>query len=181
MNKMNKTIVGLLVVALALGGYAAFLKDSKTVVVENGKPVELGGFSPYIPVPEVNLGGLRLVGKKISLQTGSSTVCAIQSPSATSTLITAGVDFTLASTSAVLVDIAKGTNQYATTTKINLAYSVAASAQATIVASTTGSAAAEAAIFAPSTWFVVKYSDSNNGTGNASTGSCWATWAVTKY
>jgi len=176
---MNKFLVGGVVVALILGVLGIFKGEKVPTVIQQKDGTTVGAVSPYSPTPELNLGGLRLVGLKKSLATGTSTVCAIQSPTATSTLISAGVNFTLASTSATLVDLAKGTTQYATTTRIGTAYGIVASAQATIVASTTGSAAGEAGIFAPNTWFIVKYSDNNSGVGNASTGSCWATWAVT--
>lgn len=176
---MNKLLSIGVLVAIVLS-VVGIVKD-KTVVVQNGEKIG-AVVSPYSPIPELNLGGIRLVGLRKSLATGTSTVCAIQSPAATSTLVSAGVDFTLASTSAVVVDFSKSTTQYATSTRIGAAgYGITASAKATIVASSTGSVAGDATIFAPSTWFVAKYSDNNNGVGDASTGSCHALWAVTKY
>lgn len=166
---MNKLLTFGVLVAILLGG-AAFFKPIKAP--------NTGGVMPFLPTQELNLGGLRLVGKEKALATGTSTVCAIQSPSATSTLLSGGVKFTLASTSAVTVDLAKGNGQYATTTSIGSAYGVGASAQATIVASTTGSTAGEAGIFAPNKWFVAKFGSYADGTGNVSTGRCWAVWAV---
>jgi len=172
----NKLLVLGVLVAIVLGGVA--LAKDKTVVVEN--PEQLGAVMPYYPIPELNLGGLRLVGLEKALATGSSTVCAIQSPSATSTLVSAGVKFTLASTSAVTVDLSKGTTQYATSTLIGTTYSVAASAQATIVASSTGSVAGDGTIFAPSQWFVARINEFSAASGapNASTGRCWANWVA---
>lgn len=176
MNEMKTNVIGLVaVVALIFTGFSHFSQPQPST----GPSFEAGAVSPFAPTPELNLGGLRLVTKGQSLATATSTVCSIQSPSATSTLVSGGVKFTLASTSAVVVDIAKGTvDQYSTTTRIGTAYSIAASAQATIVASSTGSVAGDATIFAPNQWFVVKYSDNNNGAGNASTGSCWAMFAT---
>jgi hypothetical protein len=176
---MNKFVIGGVVVAILLGvvGIAKDTKVVQTVVEKDG--VQVGAVTPFSPTPELNLGGLRLVGLKKPLATGTSTVCAIQSPTATSTLLTGGVQFTLASTSAVTFELSKGTTQFATSTRIGTLYGVGASAQATIVASSTGSVAGDGTIFAPSTWFIGKFLDVNNGTGNASTGQCWATWAVT--
>lgn len=176
----NKLLTVGVVVALILGGVA--LAQNKTVIIDEGvDPATLAGIMTYNPTPEINLGGIRLVGLRKSLATGTSTVCAIQSPSATSTLISGVVNFTLASTSAVEVDISKGTTQYATSTNINSRYAIGASKQATIVASSTGSVAGDATIFAPNTWFIVKYNDVYNGVGDASTGSCSALWQVARY
>jgi hypothetical protein len=126
-----------------------------------------------------SFGGVQQwAGKIETLPTASSTVCAIQSPNATSTLVGGTIRFTLASTSAVTVDLAKGTTQYATTTKIGSTYGIAASAQATIVASSTGSVAGDGTIFAPNNWFVVRINEYSNssGAGNAPTGKCQAIW-----
>lgn len=170
----DKLVVLGVVVALILGGVA--LTKEKTITIDkNTDPKELAGVFSYLPTPEINLGGLRLVGMEKALATGTSTVCAIQSPSATSTLVSAGVRFGLASTSAVSFDLTNASTQYASSTKqIGTHNYIGASYQAMIVASTTDNDAT----FAPSQWFVAKFYDANNGVGNASTGRCWATWAT---
>jgi len=176
MNKNQKILVSLGVALSLVVSIWAF--NHKQVVVQKPdgttQPIVGSIASPYFQV-----GGTTLYGGGESLRTGTSTVCVIQSPAATSTLITAGVNFQLASTSVVLVDLAKATTVYATSTSIGTAYGVATSSQATIVASSTGSVAGDATIFAPNTFFMVKYSGYNSdaGTGNASKGSCWALWA----
>ena len=137
--------------------------------------------SPDIMSKWFSFGGVRQwAGKLEALATASSTVCAIQGPAATSTLGHGSVRFTLASTSAISVDLAKGTTQYATTTKIGSTYGIAASAQATIVASSTGSVAGNGTIFAPNDWFVVRFNEYSNssGAGNAPTGVCEAQWTI---
>lgn len=142
--------------------------------------VRLGSVSsPDIMSPYFSFGGVYQWGSSAaSLIQGSSTVCALQAPAATSTLVGGGVQFTLASTTAVSLDLAKGTTQYATSTKIGSTYTVGASAQATIVASTTGSVAGDGTIFAPSQWFVVRFNSlsASSGAGNAPTGNCHAVW-----
>jgi hypothetical protein len=148
-----------------------------TVRVPESSPAPvLGGALADIPSPYFTFGGVREWARRNTLAQATSTVCAIQSPVATSTLVGASIRFDLASTSAVSVDLAKGTTQYATTTKIGTTYSIAASAQATIVASSTGSVAGDATIFAPSTWFLVRINElsSSSGAGNAPTGICQA-------
>jgi hypothetical protein len=177
MNYKN-IVAGLVLLASLVLSFVAFNKPA-TVVDEKGEPV-VGAFSPYAQIPEMNLGGVRLVGRDIPLMTGSSTVCAIQSPVSTSTLVSGGARFTLASSTAQTVEIARNTTQYSTTTRIGSLYGIAASEQATIVASTTGSAAGEAGIFPPSTWFVIRMAGgpgTAEAIGNAPTGSCYAVWA----
>jgi hypothetical protein len=163
---------GLLALSLLMSGWVMFHRE--LVVKSEDLGASSGPFSPN--ATNLNLGGVNIKGKAMSLATGTSTVCAIQSPAATSTLLSAGVRFKLASTSATVVDFGKSSTRYSTTTRIGSAYAVAASAQATIVASSTGSVAGDATIFAPNQWFVAKYSDNGNGVGNASTGSCYATF-----
>jgi hypothetical protein len=169
---MNKNVIISLGIALSLT-LSIWAVNHKQVVspVQNG--INVGSLaSPYL-----NIGGALLYGAGEQLRTGTSTVCVLQSPQATSTLISGGINFLLASTSAVIVDISKAITVYATSTRIGTVYGVAGSAAAAIVASSTGSVAGDATIFAPNTYFMVKYADGNNGVANASKGSCYAVWA----
>lgn len=169
-NKTKLLISGLVALSLV---FSFFAWQNSKKPVEAEKPMPIGAVAvPYLQVGAVTFWTAGLD----TLSTGTSTVCALQAPAATSTLLTGGTRFKLASTSAVVVDVAKSSTRYATSTRIGTAYSIAASAQATIVASSTGSVAGDATIFEPSYWFIVKYTDNNNGTGNASTGSCRAVW-----
>lgn len=132
--------------------------------------------SPDLPYPYFSFGGARQYAGSLSLTQSSSTVCAIQSPVSTSTLAHGSIQFTLASTSAITLDLGRGTTQYATTTKIGSTYAISAGAQASIVASSTGSVAGDATIFPPSTWFLVIFNTKSGttGIGNVPTGSCKA-------
>lgn len=135
--------------------------------------------SPDISSPYISFGNHPLWANHVtSLIQASSTVCSLQSPAATSTLISAGIQFTLASSSAVIVDLAKSASPAATTTKIGTTYTVGASNQATIVASSTGSVAGDATIFAPNTYFVVKMDGGVGSANNAPIGSCYALWSA---
>ena len=171
---MNKNVIISLGIALSLV-LSIWAINHKQVVVQ--QPDSTNQVVGSVASPYLQIGGTTLYGGGEQLRTGTSTVCVIQSPAATSTLISAGVNFRLASTSAVMVDLAKATTVYATTTMIGTAYSIAASAQATIVASSTAGIAGDVGIFAPNTFFMVKYGGDTSGTANASKGSCWALWA----
>lgn len=87
-------------------------------------------------------------------KTATSTLCAIKSPAATSTLISATFhEYTATSTGGV-VALSKGTSAFATTsTLIGTAYNIASGAFATVQASTSP-AAGDATIIAPNTFLV---------------------------
>ena len=120
-------------------------------------------------------GGLTMWGAQTSsLKQATTTVCALQSPAATSTLMYGSIKLNVSSTTASTVTLAKATSAFATTTSLGSA-SVAANGQATVVSLRTaagGDALAET--FAPSTWFVVGMA---GGTGSFSpSGTCQAVW-----
>lgn len=158
------------------------------IVGKDSAPVtKLGALSgPEIPYEFLSWGassGVRLWSTGRGLTQASTTVCAIQSPAATSTLVRGGVSFTVSSTSALAaIDIAKGTALNASTTLIRTS-SLAAGAQGTIIAASTtlDSLALTNSIFAPNQWFVVKVAGGvtagdTAGTGFVPTGSCHATF-----
>lgn len=159
-----------LVVALAA---VTFMSPTET---ETQKPVGAVS-SPDIISPYYTVGGVPVWKQRTdSLIQASTTVCSLQSPAATSTLLTAGIRFALASSSAMVVDLARSSSPAATTTKIGTTYNIAAGAQATIIASSTGSVAGDATIFPPNTYFVVKMDTGTGATFNAPTGTCEAVW-----
>ncbi len=160
-----------IVLALILSGVA--LSQSK--VVQN---ITAGSVSsPDISSPYFSYGDVRhWAGKTSSLNQATTTVCAIQSPSATSTLEFASVRFSVSSTTASTVTIAKATTPYATTTLL-VAGALAANAQGTLVASSTPSGGASVDgtyVFSPNTYVVVGMA---GGVGTFSpTGVCQAGW-----
>lgn len=177
MNMKNSILTALVVLALVVVGVVS----SKGKTVEKIVEKQTGALTgPDIPSPYLSFGDVKVYAASTrNLIQGSSTVCALQAPAATSTLRSAGIRFDLATTSAVIVDLAKDTTQYSTTTKIGTTYNIAASKQATIIASSTGSVAGDATIFAPNNWFVVRMVGATVGaTLNAPTGVCNATWEV---
>ena len=120
-----------------------------------------------------NVNGVKGYYNSKGLVQASTTVCSIKSPSATSTLSLGSITFRLASTSATYVELARATTPYATTTRIGSPYVIAANAQASIVASSTGSVAGDGTIFPPSTYFNVKVSWATAATSaSVPTGTC---------
>jgi peptidoglycan hydrolase-like protein with peptidoglycan-binding domain len=131
-------------------------------------------FSDYF-----NVNGVANFYNRVGLTQASTTICAMRSPTSTSTLEHGSVQFKVGSTSAMYVELAKSTTAFATTTRIGSPYVVAANAQASIVASTTGSVAGDATIFAPNTYFVVKAGFATvPSTPTAPVGSCESVFTV---
>lgn len=204
MNKSN-LIIGLVAVAALVVGVTAFtqvpdaIQGAKGDKGEQGIPGRpgrdgvdgvttvktvpavpnpvLGGLSsPDVSSPYFSFGGVRRwAASTDSLTQATTTICALLSPSSTSTLVSATLRLDVSSTSASIIDIAKSSNAFATTTKIGTTYYIAAGAQAAIVASSTGSVAGDATIFAPNQYLVVNM---KGGLTNvfSPTGSCKAVW-----
>lgn len=169
-------VAGLLVVA----GY--LVKKPVTTVVTNNVPGEskatLGALTgPDIPYSYFSFGGVRRFAARVtSLNQASTTACAIQSPSATSTLITASLYIRTATTTASVVTLARAANNSATTTQIGQDYAIASLTQADIIASTTRSDITHTSglFFPPNQWLV--WGLKGAGGGFYPTGSCSATW-----
>lgn len=121
-------------------------------------------------------GGVTFHFDTQAFDTATTTVCSLQSPAATSTLEGGSARFSVSSTTASTVRIARAATAFATTTTI-IAQSVGAGAQITIpFASSTPSNTYTDRVFAPSTWLVIGM---EGGTGTFSpTGNCWAYWST---
>ena len=114
------TITGIVAVAIVLG--FVFLGGEKTpnTQVQGGNKkidAELAGVSPDIPSPYFSYGSSKHWAQRSdSLVSATTTVCAIQSPAATSTLEFASLNLSTGSTTGMQVTIAKASTPYATTT-----------------------------------------------------------------
>lgn len=174
-----KTLVVAGMVLTLLGGGAWWMFSPSS----QEQPEQSGEFVGALPGPDISSPYLRF-GRGYSVRrwataipftAATTTVCAIQSPAATSTLVAGGVRFTVSSTTASTVTIAKAATAFATTTLINVA-SVGANAFATVLAaSTTESSLAQTnRIFGPNEWLVVGMA---GGVGTFTpTGICQATF-----
>lgn len=139
--------------------------------------------SPDMPFFYLHWGagnGVQVFPTGRKLATATTTPCSIQSPSATSTLQSAGLKLDVASTSATTWSLYNSATPYLTTTAINTGYVVSASAQGFIQASTSPAALA-ATVFAPNTYAV--WSETGGitggdtlGTGFVPSGACQATF-----
>jgi hypothetical protein len=129
-----------------------------------------------------NHNGVTSCNTRQAIRSATTTVCAIKSPTATSSLQFAGVRVNTASSTATIWDLARAANAFATTTAIGTAYNIAGCATADIQASTSPAAGA-ATVFPPSTYLVVGARQSitagdTAGTGSNTAGYCDASFTV---
>ncbi len=104
---------------------------------------------------------------------GTSTICAILSPTATSTLVRGSVSLSTGATTTADYNFAKTSDRFASTTRIGSIYSNLANTGVDLMASSTGT---EAEVFPPSNYFIVKV----GGVGNSFSpvGNCNATFEI---
>jgi hypothetical protein len=169
-------IVAVLGGVIVLAGGVVFSPEKQEVVVGALSGPDL--ISRYLAWGQ---GSVREYRARQELKQATTTVCAIQSPSSTSTLSYAAVRINLASSTATIWNVAKSNTAFATTTAIGTAHNVVASAQDFIFASTTPGGAADTLVFAPNQWLVVGVqagvtSGDAAGTGFVPTGSCQASF-----
>lgn len=183
MNKPLSYLLGLvLLVAASVGVYfGAHQTASPSTSFGAGTGPDLG--SPYFVV-----GGQYEWKSFLAISTANpktqatTTPCALQSPNATSTLGQAYVTFTVGTTSATIITIAKAATRYATTTVIGNSIAIAAGAQSTVSATTsTANNQANDRVFAPNQWLVIGVQGPISGgdaagTGYKPVGRCGATW-----
>lgn len=153
MNKLSTILLsGITALVVVLFGISFAPENTRTIVE---KP--LGAVSsPDIPSPYISYGGLIHWANAVQLNTATNTLCSIQSPAATSTLVYASVFFT-STTSPSLVQISKGTTISGTSTSaLSSATPFAANQGGYVVASTSVDSLAGTLVFAPNQFLVVQ-------------------------
>lgn len=176
---MNKTLglaVGLSVLAIVV----SFVGVTKTPEVVYNTVEKFGSASsPSVVDGCMDINGVETCRYEAKMKTATTTLCAFRAPaSATSTLERAVVQFNHASSSAVVVYIAKAVSPFATTTNI-VTEPLGAAAKGTLVLNATTTLDMDAAtVFAPGTYLNVGIQGGDIGgmTGLAPDGLCQAVW-----
>lgn len=173
---MNKNILIISVAILAVVGILGFSLGRMTAPTQTKIAQQFGATSPDIASPYMSVGGIRdWYAHTEALTQATTTVCALQSPSATSTLTRADITFVVSSTTASTITIAKASSAFATTTLLGTT-AIVANGYGTAIASTTQDSTS---IFSPNQWVVVGMA---GGQGNFSpTGICQASWRQLNY
>ena len=170
-------LVALNVVLLGL------IATNKSETVREVVTKELGAVaSPDLQSAYFSYGGVRhWAAKNTALTDASTTVCALLSPAATSTLQFGSIKYTTGATTTQTLSAGKGTTRY-TIDRLFATSSAAADEKATLLAATTTPAADQTAgkliltdrVFSPSTYLVFTISSANSYTDVE--GTCEATW-----
>lgn len=172
---IKKLLVGILAVAVLFVGYVAFKGNDEVAPVV----VPAGALSsPDIASPYLSFGGVRRWAYTQDMRQASSTLCSIQAPAASSTLVSLTALFsTTAAIGATQYAFGNDPTAFSTTTIIVAPYAAAAGAKLEIVASTTmNTAFVLNGVVPPSTYINLKLSTSTAGvgTGFAPVGWCKA-------
>lgn len=169
MEKKNIIVTVVLAVLVSFGvSYFSPTEVVKTIVEKQVGAVS----SPVINSNYFSFGGVMQRAYRVKMNVATTTLCAIQSPSATSTLVYAGYQILTGTSTAANIDVAKGTTAYATTTLLVTGTSVDSGATKEISWTTAGATAADD-IMAPSTWVLVKTATPGVG-GYTYNGTCSA-------
>lgn len=123
------------------------------------------------------IGGQDQYYYRQSFTQATTTICAIKSPNATSTLVFGLATFSVSSTTATTVTFARATTAFATTTIIGAQIAIAANAQMSAVASTT-STTGGSTVFPPNTWFVMGMQGNGGSNTFSPQGYCSADFQV---
>lgn len=169
MEHLKTFLVAILSAIVVLVG-ASLTQTAPQVIVPGVKVGALS--SPDIQSPYLSFGGVRRWAGAMDMRAATTTVCAIQSPAATSTLIAATWQITLGTSTAATIDMGTSTTAFATTTNLVAAKSIGSNAQGYATWSSAG-ANADDAMMAPNTWVVVKTAGAGLN-GYTYTGRCQA-------
>ena len=186
----NIKAIGVTLSALAI---ALVLQYGGSVVDVVNPPSDpaLGALAgPDIPSPYLRWGDLTSWNYNVPMNQGTTTVCSIQSPASTSTLIYAAVSVKTSPATVMGVDISKGggIGQTATSSTQFLSAKIAAGNRGNFftqpAASDITEQGAEIAVFAPNTPLNFGFASSTgqfDPTNVAPTGNCLARFIQTEY
>jgi len=169
MDKSKVTIGIFIVTVLVLVGF--IFKGNKGIETGPSDSVRLSTNVGAVASPDIQSNYLRVGGvltfySHQDMNTATTTVCAMQSPAATSSVAFIGVDFVVSTTTATTIHIASASSAYATTTLLVPAQSIASGGKATYATTTPGT------VIGPNTYVVVGM---QGGVGRFSpTGTCSA-------
>ncbi len=148
----KKLTIGILVIIAIVFAALSFRTKDTVVVNKDGTVTTLGSVSsPDIMSPYFSVGGVYQWKNARTLGTATTTMCSVQSPSATSTLDSARLQITTGTSTATIFTVATSTTAFATTTALNR-FSLASAAQGSFALMSTTSDAYR--IMSPNTWVV---------------------------
>lgn len=177
----NSKILGIALVAVVIATFVGVSYPKTPVEISVDKVVsevkdKLGAVTgPNVYSDYFSINGVTRFYNRTTLTQASSTICAIRSPAATSTLVSGAVHIDINTTASTAV-IGKATTPFATTTLLAQA-AIAAGTELNLVASTSPISNG-ALTFSPNTYMVVSLAGSGAVSLN---GDCSATFEQIAY
>lgn len=110
---------------------------------------------PDVPYPYLCVGSVCTYSSRMAMRTATTTLCSLQAPTATSTLVFAGFQITQGTSTGATIDIGTSTNAFSTTTNLVTAKSIASGALGYAYWTPTGGSVDDA-VMSPNTWVNVK-------------------------
>jgi hypothetical protein len=126
MDKLQNWLIGGLIVGfIALGIFV--VSRPKPVITERDIPRDnLGALTgPEIPYDYFSFGGVRRYAAHKDFATATTTLCSFLAPSATSTLVSATIQVTASTGTAIVLDLARSNSPSASTTLIADSFTLA--------------------------------------------------------
>jgi len=165
----NNLATGVLAGVVALLGAYVFTHQTAPLPVQT--QTNLGALSgPDILSPYLSIGGVRSWYGSMDLRVGTTSVCAVQAPAATTTLVSATARIDTAAGYATAWEIGNATTAFATTTSLGL-LGLAASTNGALIA-TTSVTALKDGIVPPNTWINVRLATTTTSASFQPTGRC---------
>lgn len=147
--KTSNLLVTVVVALIVAGGVAWTVSGTSAPT----QPQNVGSLTgPDIASPYLKWGGLATYRTSAPLKTATTTLCAIQSPAATSSLMFAAWVINTGTSTAATIDLATSTTAFATTTNLVAATVVGSSGKGAVSWSSAGTNG----VLAPNTWVVTK-------------------------
>lgn len=172
-QKGSVAIIALMICVIAILVVAIlYVSESAPAPVVVEKPGAVSG--PDLSSPYFAVNGLSTFYNHVPMQVGTTTLCAMKSPAATSSVELAGFNISIGTSTAASIDIGYGTTPYATST--NLASAIAIGSGA-LGGSMFFPTAGNGSIVGPNTWLVVKTAGVGLG-GYTYRGTCDAEFTV---
>lgn len=160
------------IVGVVLAGVAL----THPLAVQTPAPVKVGALAgPDLASLYFSFGGVREWAGSAGFYTASTSLCAIQSPAATTTLVAATVRIDTSTTTASIVEIGKALTAFATTTRLALLTVGANAVNLNLVATTTVTTLTDGVV-PPNSWIntMVGFTTGTASAATALTGKCSA-------
>lgn len=177
MKDIKATIISAVVALVVAGGFVLTFEPTEQIIDKTiTRNVPVGSVSsPDIPSPYLQWGGVNHWAQGTALSgAASTTICALQSPTASSSLQNFGIRLNTGTTTSMTLKAYKSASRFLTTTQFTDNVTLPSNTEVVAYATTT---TANNLAFTGGDWIVVTATVAAGGNGTSSpTGYCQAEW-----